>query len=218
MLRQVLLGWSLACVTAGSVAQEAVCGGEANTAIKSTTSAARFYVNGEVAIDKATRLMWARCPLGTTWASITASCSDTATLYSWQAALQAAVSVDTAGYAQMGPGSGWRLPNIKELASIIERRCYNPAANNTVFPDTPPAVFWTNSPLSQPNDPGFTGSSQGDYELHVWAVSFGTAAPAPLNTGRVDRFGVGTSNDTAYVRLVRELSDAELACLQGQSC
>jgi hypothetical protein len=41
---------------------------------------------------------------------------------------------------------------LKELASITELRCYNPAINAGIFPDTPAAHFWSATGFShQPN-------------------------------------------------------------------
>jgi hypothetical protein len=55
-------------------------------------------------------------------------------------------SVNDTGFAGH---SDWRLPNIKELASIIEYACFAPAITVDTFPDTPSAGFWSNTP-----DPG----------------------------------------------------------------
>lgn len=62
----------------------------------------------------------------------------------WSAALAAAVADVTAGH------SDWRLPNKKELESIVESCGYNPAINQTLFPSTPASNFWSGStcPLS----------------------------------------------------------------------
>ena len=39
----------------------------------------------------------------------------------------------------------WKLPNIKELSSLVERSCVSPAINLTYFPSTPSAVYWSNT-------------------------------------------------------------------------
>ena len=84
--------------------------------------------------DNTTDLVWQRCPVGQTWTG--AVCNNTATSYSWTSALQQAKNI----------GDGWRLPNIKELKSLIENACYNPAINLKFFTGTPEdAIYWSSS-------------------------------------------------------------------------
>jgi hypothetical protein len=59
--------------------------------------------------------MWMRCALGQNWNG--ATCTGSGQAYTWQAALQAAEGSSFAGY------SDWRLPDIKELSSIVEQAC-----------------------------------------------------------------------------------------------
>ncbi len=78
-----------------------------------------------------TRLMWKQCLEGKS-----GDCSEgNLSLLSWQQALEAVVEVNAnggfAGYAD------WRLPNAKELASIIEYGCHKPAINLSVFSNMP---------------------------------------------------------------------------------
>jgi Protein of unknown function (DUF1566) len=44
--------------------------------------------------------------------------------------------------------SGWRLPNIKELQSIVDEKRTNPAIDPTAFPNTPSEQFWTSSSVA----------------------------------------------------------------------
>ncbi len=91
--------------------------------------------------DTRTSLMWKRCSEGQNWTG--ATCSGTATELTWPEAVNAASASDYAGY------SDWRLPNVKELGSLVETCRTMPAINVTMFPNTPMTPnpsYWTSSP------------------------------------------------------------------------
>lgn len=90
---------------------------------------------------KRTGLVWMRCSLGQNWEK--ESCAGVVKKYPWKKALQAAPGLNAAGgYASH---ADWRLPNIKELDSIVETQCLWPSINIEVFPATPPARFWSST-------------------------------------------------------------------------
>jgi pimeloyl-ACP methyl ester carboxylesterase len=86
---------------------------------------------------KPTGLMWKRCLEGASGLDCTGEAPST---HSWQAALQLAEGSTFAGH------DDWRLPNIKELASIVELGCYGPVINLGVFPNDPGPMVWSGSP------------------------------------------------------------------------
>ncbi len=92
--------------------------------------------NGTVTHNR-TGLMWMKCVLGQSGSDCT---TGSANAYTWDQALQTPVGFSYAGY------SDWRVPNIKELASIAETACYSPAINLSVFPNTPASYVWSASP------------------------------------------------------------------------
>jgi len=104
--------------------------------------------------------MWMRCALGQNWNG--ATCTGSGQNYTWQAALQAAEGSSFAGY------SDWRLPDIKELSSIVEQACISPAINATVFPVTPSTWFWSASPSA-------------GHVNHAWNVFFNNGHDNILN-------------------------------------
>lgn len=108
--------------------------------IPATTPSARFTVHGDGTVtDKATGLMWKQCSEGQSGSDCA---TGAASGYTWRFALQRAATVNSNGFAGY---SDWRLPNIKELRSIVERQCIEPSINLTVFPATPVAWFWSSS-------------------------------------------------------------------------
>ena len=153
------------CLTLGLVfyiyaqAEAQTCRSE--TAIPSATPTRRFLVHGDGTVtDTATGLMWARCAEGLSGSD----CADgAATAFTWIEALTRARLSTHARYTD------WRLPNVKELTSIVEERCSNPAINLAVFPNvSSSALFWSASPdVSYQEDPPrsytwFVESSDGD--------------------------------------------------------
>ena len=127
------------------------------TEIPPSTPTSQFiqHNNGTVT-DTATRLVWMRCSLGQTWDGT--ACQGDVQLLNWQQALQAPQTTNFAEY------NNWRLPNIKELASIIEEACYNPAINLTIFPNT----FFA-------DDSGYWSSSQNGWSSQffgAWILTF----------------------------------------------
>lgn len=120
--------------------------------------------------DNETGLMWKKCTLGLSGND----CSIGSIRYRpWGGALTTANSNSDHGY------DDWRLPNIKELASLIENACNDPAINESIFPNTPSVSFWASSPAK---DSAFT----------PWYVEF--------NRGNI--FGI-INIAPAGVRLVR---------------
>ena len=83
-----------------------------------------------------TGLMWKKCFEG----EYGVYCNEgEAVLMHWKQALEYAESHSFGGY------SDWRLPNIKELASISEVSCTKPAVNAFVFSDSG-RLAWSSTP------------------------------------------------------------------------
>jgi len=122
--------------------------------IRRSTPDARFAVNSAqgTVLDKKTGLTWKRCEEG----SSGTDCATRTGLGSmiWSQALSHATASTFAGYKD------WRLPNVKELESLVEVACDIPAINTTVFPRTPSGPFWTSSPFAH------------NYLYHAWNVDF----------------------------------------------
>ncbi len=138
----------------------------------------RFIDNGDGTLtDVEPDLTWMRCSLGQTWTGT--SCAGTPVTYSWQSAQDAADKLNReGGYANH---HDWRVPKIAELASIVERQCFNPRINLALFPGTPAVYFWTTTlrPGSAKDDP------------YAFAISFGSEGPMHINKEKM-----------LYVRLV----------------
>lgn len=136
-MNQYVWAVALTALVASCSLQAQTC----NSQMTPTTPTSSFTINADGTVtDNRTGLVWDLC----TWGQTGADCSgDAATGHNWQDALAQAVAANSANYKGH---SDWRLPNIKELASIVERSCVDPAINLTLFPNTPSDILWSSSP------------------------------------------------------------------------
>lgn len=119
-----------------------------NNDIMATTPVSHFTINADNTVtDNTTGLTWMRCSLGQTGSDCS---SDSAKSYTWAEALNEVAKNH----------NGWRLPNIKELASIVEFKCYDPIINTTIFPNTQSNTYWSSSPYAF-------------LKNYVWGIDFG---------------------------------------------
>ena len=115
-----------------------------------TTPTGDFIDNKDGTVThKTTGLTWMRCALGQTWTG--SSCSGTANTSSYEQAV--VLKHSFAGHGD------WRVPNIAELQTLVEREAINPAINTTLFPNAPNDTFWSSSP--------YVGNTN-----YAWSVNF----------------------------------------------
>ncbi len=107
--------------------------------VRGTPLRSRWTVSadGEEVTDRSTGLVWKRCQEGTRWTGST--CEGSARYFTWYEALQWVV-----------PGEKhWRVPNVKEMSSLIDPSFKGTLAINTdIFPKTSNDMFWTSSPYT----------------------------------------------------------------------
>ncbi len=95
--------------------------------------------NDGTVTDIVNGLVWTKCSIGQAYTD--GLCKGTPfNVSSWQQALTTVR--DNEEYLD---STGWRLPNIKELGSLVERACVAPSINLNMFPSTPSAAYWTNT-------------------------------------------------------------------------
>jgi hypothetical protein len=126
-----------------------------------------YSADGSEVTDAQTGLVWRRCSAGQIWSGT--SCVGGLTVLTHEGAL-----------AYAATQTGWRLPNIKELTSLVDTSKRSPATDTVAFPGTTSTTYWSSTP---------------DVQLpsSAWGVEFslGAVNSTPRNT-----FGV-------LVRLVR---------------
>jgi hypothetical protein len=142
-----------------------------NSNMPASTPDSQLIDNGNGTVtDSKTGLMWKQCLEGL---SGIACATGTATTFTWQQALQQPGTVNSdSGFADY---TDWRLPNIKELRSIVEEQCYSPAINATYFPNTPDLQVWSGSPNADHSDyawfvPFSNGNSYANLRSKNFAV------------------------------------------------
>jgi len=147
-----------------------------NTAQTQDTPNADFVDHGDGTVTHTkTGLVWKQCSEGL---SGVGCATGAATTHTWQAALQLADTLNAgAGFAGF---NDWRVPNIKELTSIVEGQCSTPAINAMLFPNTLGIILYWSS------------SSYAAGAPYAWDVEF-----------RLGYNLVNLKSTNDYVRLVR---------------
>jgi hypothetical protein len=140
-----------------------------------TPVAVRFTYSsdGSEVNDAKTGLIWQRCIAGQTWSSTTSSCAGPTSLYP---------HADALVYAKTQ--TAWRVPNVKELVSLVNTATKQPAIDVSAFPGLPSVAgvgYWSSTP-----DVSSTGTGK------AWSVEF--------DLGTVTSAARSSSN---FVRLVR---------------
>ncbi|MBV5310842.1 DUF1566 domain-containing protein, partial [Chromatium okenii] len=133
-----------------------------------------FTDNGDGTVTQTnTGLTWAKCSQGQTGADCE---SDVPSEINWSTAL---TSVNN---SLLGGHNDWRLPNIKELQSLVDYSSRTSAINIGYFPNTPPWEFWSGSPNANFSDNAWSvdfnwgnthPNSRNDAYLHVRFVRGG---------------------------------------------
>ena len=113
----------------------------------SAPMASRYLPNGPEVTDLATGLIWQRCPVGQSWSGT--ACSGTASFMDWSGALAAARDAPAAS------GLAWRLPNVKELGSLVDRSVWAPSMDRQAFPWSVSYGLWSATPAA-------------DYAVDAW--------------------------------------------------
>ncbi|QEP44931.1 DUF1566 domain-containing protein [Ectothiorhodospiraceae bacterium BW-2] len=112
--------------------------------ITPTAPDSRYSANGDGTVtDLQTGLMWQQCAVGLSGSDCG---SGSAASMTWDAALQRPQTLNSSG--GFAGYSDWRLPNITELASLVEEACVSPAINETLFPNNGTSVYWSSSPYA----------------------------------------------------------------------
>jgi len=164
----LLAGW-------GSAGALTCLNGRQNNNMPASTDGAFSVTGGGATItDSRTGLEWKRCAEGRQWDGSTCvlDTSLSGTYFTWA---QAQDLAKNSGFL----GGGWRLPNKKELESIVEQSCWQPPIDWAFFPFTSQGNYWTSS--------SFVPNSSS-----AWFVDF--------YFGRDDHRSKG---DAVHVRLVR---------------
>jgi hypothetical protein len=139
--------------------------------------ATRFTANaaGDEVTDALTGLIWKRCSAGMRWDAATSDCTGFASTYTHEEAL---------AYAQTQTG-GWRLPNVRELGTLIDRsKTFN--------------VFFSIFPSTMTNDPYWASTPNVSNSSKAWNVEFQIGQTVNFYQDGDDRTG------SIYVRLVRD--------------
>lgn len=138
-IRFLTTALAMACVSSSTIAQTCI------------TNTPNIHEEGNfidrkdgTILDVSTGLIWAKCNVGEKFNADENSCSGSPINFTtWQDALNAASDSQN---TTIGETSGFRMPNIKELTSIVDYQCISPSIDTKVFISALNAPYWSNTP------------------------------------------------------------------------
>lgn len=171
---------------------------ECNDAIAKSTPDSQFKANRDGTVtDLSTGLVWLQClyhhtdvsyPSPAAYCNIQHSTSELDR--TWQETMEGYYETEYNPYA-----ASWRIPNIKELSTIIETACTQPAINARIFPLQKYGRVWSSTfSFDYDDNDGYPIG----HDPMVWYVDFMSAdnaaliKSAPIETN---------SNETGYIML-----------------
>ncbi len=151
----------------GTIGDDSTHNGNSQNFVDSTT-------DNSIVIDINTKLMWEK--------------KNNTNKFSWAGAGSHCDSLTTGGY------SDWRLPDIKELLSIVNYGTSNNPAIDSIFLDTEANYYWS-STVYHPD------------QTEALAIDFGTSSPSADGYGDYENRPISYD---FYVRCVRSDSESTL--------
>ena len=117
-----------------------------------------YQVHGDGTVtDTRTGIMWKQCVEGRSGPTCSHGGELTTT---WAGALVHAASHSFAGH------NDWRVPNLKELRSLVEECTYMPAINTDIFPNAPSSSGWSGSPAASSSNGAWYVNFYGGYAYY----------------------------------------------------
>jgi hypothetical protein len=139
--------------------------------------------DGLVVSDTATGLVWDRC----TWGQSGSACEGNGELFTeWSDALRVA---DIANQRRYKGAYDWRVPNARELETLIKIDRAWSTIDTAIFPNTPPECYWTSS----------QSWLISGFSIDAWIVRFRDGLVTPIEKTVDPEMYPGRS----FVRLVR---------------
>ena len=155
----------------------------------------RYQANDDgTVLDTTTGLTWNRCTLGMSWDSELNACLGYPQQENWKTTLQS-VSLFNEEQTALALPSDWRLPNIKELASIVNLHCVSPALDTEIFPDSS-SSYWSSTPFFSQQVQSLVDGVVID-EHAAWSINFALA-------GRESGLGISQKSAARLVRIATE--------------
>ncbi len=159
-----------------------------------TSSSKEFIAHNDGTVTHLqTRIMWQQCLAGMS-AGAGGACSEgELELLNWQQALQYVEDLnDAGGFAGY---TDWRLPNAKELTSVIEYGCSKPAMNLQIFPYMAGTRVWSSTPS--------VNQASATY-LKTWVADYGDPnAGSGSDSGAVTFANANRETQAYAVHLIR---------------